>query len=414
MNKGKSFDIAKKTVMEAFKLVKANKGAPGIDEVSIEMYEDDLKNNLYKLWNRMSSGSYMPSAILGVEIPKKSGGTRLLGIPTVEDRVAQMTAKLNFENMVEGIFYEDSYGYRPNKSAIDAVRITRKRCWKSNWLIEFDIKGLFDNIDHTLLMKAVRKHTDCKWVILYIERWIKAEILLPCNELITREIGTPQGGVISPVLANLFMHYAFDHWISKTFPMNRWARYADDGVIHCNSENEAKDVLKLLKLRMIECNLEIHEEKTKIIYCKDSKRKSDYPNTSFDFLGYEFRARIVGCKDGSMFVGFTPAVSKTSSKSIRAKIRSWKLKWRTSSDIDDLARRINPIIRGWINYYGQFNKTLLYDTLQHVNKAIIQWVKRKYKRFFRRTKRAYSWLSKVSYHKPNLFYHWEVGILPTT
>lgn len=353
MNKGKSFEIARKAVLEAYKLVKANQGAAGVDNISIEMYEVDLKNNLYKLWNRMSSGSYFPSPVLGVEIPKKNGGTRLLGIPTVEDRIAQMVVKLNFEHLVEDVFYPDSYGYRPNKSAIDAVSVTRKRCWETNW-------------------------------------------------------------VISPVHANLFMHYAFDSWISRTFPDNKWARYADDGVIHCKSENEANVILSNLKLRMIECNLEIHQDKTKIIYCKDSKRKLKHTNTSFDFLGYTFRARLVGCKNGSMFISFTPAVSLKASQNIRDKIRSWKLHWKTSADIEVLARIINPVVRGWINYYGQFHKSLLYDLLQHVNRAIIQWVKRKYKRFFRKTTRAYKWLAKVASYQPKLFYHWEVGILPAT
>lgn len=414
MNKGKSFEIAKKTVVTAFKLVKANHGTAGIDNISIEEYECDLKNNLYKLWNRMSSGSYFPKPVLGIEIPKKNGGKRLLGIPTVEDRVAQMVVKLNFEYQVEPIFFEDSYGYRPNKSAIDAVRVTRERCWKTDWLIEFDIKGLFDNIDHDLLMKAVRKHTKSNWVILYIERWLKASLLMPNNELVNRDIGTPQGGVISPVLANLFLHYAFDNWITRKHPNNKWARYADDGIIHCKSENEAIDILEKLKKRMTECNLEIHEGKTKIVYCKDSKRKLKYINTSFDFLGYEFRGRLVRCNNGSVFFGFNPAVSRKASKIIRNQIRFWKLHWMTSATIEDLAKRINPVVRGWINYYGKFHKSLLYNMLQNINSAIVRWVKRKYKRFFRRTMRAYKWLHKVSIHNSKLFYHWEVGILPTT
>jgi len=413
MEKGKPFNIARKTVFDAFKLVKSNQGSAGVDGISILEYEANLKDNLYKLWNRMSSGSYFPPAVLGIEIPKKNGGKRLLGIPSVEDRIAQMTAKLHFEGLVEPIFYNDSYGYRPNKSAIDAVTVTRERCWKYDWLIEFDIKGLFDNIDHTLLMKAVRKHTDCKWVILYIERWLKAPIQMPNHENVKRDKGTPQGGVISPVLANLFMHYAFDRWITTGYKKNPWARYADDGIIHCKDEKESRELLGHLEKRMIECGLEIHPDKTKIIYCKDSKRKGQYTNTSFDFLGYTYSARMLSCKNGSMFVGFNPAVSKKACKSIRMAIRSWKLHRRTSADIDKIAHSINPILRGWINYYGKFHKSELFDVLQHVNRAIIQWVKRKYKRFWRRTTRACEWLKQVSKYKSKMFCHWEVGILPT-
>lgn len=413
MTKAKPFMIARKTVLEAFKLVKANHGSAGVDGITTSEYEANLEDNLYKLWNRMSSGSYFPPAVLGVEIPKKNGGKRLLGIPTVEDRIAQMTVKLHFEKLVEPIFYNDSYGYRPNKSAIDAVGVTRERCWKYDWLIEFDIRGLFDNIDHELLMKAVRKHTDSKWAILYVERWLKASLQMPNKEIISREKGTPQGGVISPVLANLFMHYAFDRWITTTHPENRWARYADDGIIHCKTESEAIKLLEQLKNRMKDCKLEIHADKTKIVYCQDSKRKEKHENTTFDFLGYTFRARLVGCKNGSMFVSFTPAVSKKASKSIREAIRDWKLHWRVSVDIDKIAHSINPIVRGWINYYGKFCKSELFNTIQHVNRAIIQWIKRKYKRFWRRTTLACNWLKQVAKYNGKLFYHWGVGILPT-
>jgi len=290
--------------MEAFKLVKANKGASGTDEKTIAEFEADLKNNLYKLWNRMSSGSYFPKPVKAVKIPKKSGGVRLLGVPTVEDRIAQMVARLYFEPLLEPIFYDDSYGYRPHKSAIDAVRVTRSRCWRYDWLVEFDIKGLFDNIDHKLLMKAVRKHTDIKWVILYIERWLKAPMKMPDDTVKERLSGTPQGSVISPVLANLFMHYAFDRWMKTKNPNNPWARYADDGLIHCRTKDEALHVLGKLAKRLKECKLEINPEKTKIIYCKDANRKEKHEHISFDFLGYTFRTRLARNKNGIYFAGF--------------------------------------------------------------------------------------------------------------
>lgn len=296
MEEGKSFEISKHQVLEAYKRVKANQGAAGIDEINISEFEKDLKSNLYKIWNRMSSGSYFPPPVKAVKIPKKSGGARILGVPTVGDRVAQMVAKLYFEPTVEPYFHPDSYGYRPGKSAIDAVGITRQRCWKYDWVLEFDIKGLFDNIDHELLMKAVRKHTDCKWIILYIERWLKAPFEAEEGEIIERTAGTPQGGVISPVLGNLFMHYAFDKWMERNFPNNPWARYADDAVAHCWTKGQAEQLLAKLELRLKECKLELHPEKTRIIYCKDGKRRGKHPEDKFDFLGYTFRRRLVKSK----------------------------------------------------------------------------------------------------------------------
>jgi RNA-directed DNA polymerase len=296
MKEGKSVEISRHQVLEAYKRVIANKGAPGIDGVNFSEFEKDWKNNLYKLWNRMSSGSYFPSAVKGVEIPKKNGNSRLLGIPTIVDRVAQMVVRMNFEPLVEPVFLDDSYGYRPNRSAIDAVGVTRQRCWKMPWVIEFDIKGLFDNIDHELMMKAVRVHTDSKWMILYIERFLKAPIVMPDGTVQERNSGTPQGGVISPVLANLFMHYAFDRWIATNFPHNPWCRYADDGIAHCRTKEEAERLLERLKMRMLDCKLEIHPEKTRIVYCRSDRYPERYEHESFDFLGYTFRRRLCAKK----------------------------------------------------------------------------------------------------------------------
>lgn len=304
MSKAKSFDIPKRQVYEAYKAVKANRGSAGIDEISINEFDNNLKNNLYKLWNRMSSGAYFPSPVKAVEIPKKNGGIRTLGIPTVEDRIAQMVVKMSIEPKIEPYFLNDSYGYRPNRSAHDAIEITRKRCWRYNWVLEFDIKGLFDNIDHELLMKAVTTHTDNKWEILYIQRWLKAPIKRINGEIEARNMGTPQGGVISPILANLFLHYAFDKWMDRSFKNNPWCRYADDGVVHCSSKSEATYILEQLKLRMKECKLEIHPEKTSIVYCKDSNRKECHKNIEFTFLGYTYRPRKAKGRNGSTFTSF--------------------------------------------------------------------------------------------------------------
>ena len=341
MNKTKSYDISKQVVWEAYKKVKANKGSAGIDGESMEQFEENLKDNLYKLWNRMSSGSYFPPPVKVVEIPKKGKGTRILGIPTVADRIAQMVAKAYFEPTVEPHFLSDSYGYRPGKSAIDAVAITRKRCWRYDWVLEFDIKGLFDNIDHDLLLRAVRKHTDTKWVILYIERWLKAPFQMKDGEILERTSGTPQGGVISPVLSNLFLHYVFDIWMSRNRPMNPWARYADDGIAHCCSQEEAIELLTQLKARFEECGLELHPEKTRIAYCKDDDRREIHQETKFDFLGYTFRPRRSKNRHGKFFINFTPGVSRKSSKAMRLKIRQWRMHLKPDKEIEDLSRMFN-------------------------------------------------------------------------
>jgi RNA-directed DNA polymerase len=412
MNKTKPYNISKKAVYEAFLRVKANKGSAGIDEESIAEFELNLADNLYKLWNRMSSGSYFPPAVKAVEIPKKAGGTRTLGIPTVTDRIAQMVVKLYFEPSVEPFFHEDSYGYRPKKSAIQAIEITRKRCWRYNWVLEFDIKGLFDNIDHDLLMRAVEKHTQISWVKLYIKRWLKAPFQMK-DGIKERTSGTPQGGVISPVLANLFLHYTFDKWMAINHPNNPFARYADDAVIHCKTEDEATRLLESLNKRMSECKLELHPIKTRIVYCKDADRKENYENTSFDFLGYTFRPRLSKNRWGKHFVNFTPAISNKAKKSIRQKVRDWKLQLKAEKDLTDLSNMFNSKIIGWINFYGKFYKSEMYSTLRHINKALIMWARKKYKRLARHKKRAEYFLGRIAKQNPKLFKHWELSIKPT-
>lgn len=413
MSQTKPFDISKKIVMEAYEQVKANKGTAGIDEQSIGIFEGNLKNNLYKLWNRMSSGSYFPSPVKAVEIPKKSGGKRTLGIPTVTDRIAQMVVKLYFEPEVELHFYQDSYGYRPGKSALDAVAITRQRCWKYDWVLEFDIKALFDTIDHELLMRAVTKHTDSQWIILYITRWLSSPFKTSEGKIIERTAGTPQGGVISPVLANLFMHYVFDKWMGRTNPQNPWARYADDGVIHCTSKEEAETLLTKLKERLAECKLELHPDKTRIVYCKDKKRTGEHQNIHFDFLGYTFRPRSAQNKQGGQFLSFLPAVSGKAIKAMTQTIKQWKIHRMTDKELEDIARIINPVVRGWINYYGRFYKTAMNQIIWRINWRLRRWVANKYKRVKSSQRRAQNWLRKITESKPKLFVHWQHGITPT-
>jgi RNA-directed DNA polymerase len=409
VDKAKPYCISKWEVWEAYKRVKANQGAAGVDGQSIAEFEEDLKNNLFKIWNRMSSGSYFPPPVRRVEIPKDNNGTRPLGIPTVADRIAQMVAKRYLEPILEKCFHPDSYGYRPKKSAIEAIGVARQRCWRYDWVLDLDIKGFFDSIDHDLLMRAVRKHTDCKWVILYIERWLKAPVQLVDGSLIHRDKGTPQGGVISPLLANLFLHYAFDTWMQKHYPQIPFERYADDGICHCRSKTEAEGFRVSIERRFAECGLELSTQKTKIIYCKNDNRRGDYPEQKFDFLGYTFRPRGTMSREGKYFVGFTPAISNKATKSICDTMRRWKLHRRSDKSLDELAQFINPVLRGWINYYGHFHKSALYRTFQHLNNTLVRWASRKYKRLRRYYKRARLWLQGVMHRQPTLFAHWQLS-----
>jgi RNA-directed DNA polymerase len=406
----KPFNIDKRKVYEAYLQVRSNGGAAGADGITIEQFEADLKSNLYKIWNRMSSGAYFPPPVRAVSIPKKTGGQRILGVPTVADRVAQTVVKQMIEPALEAIFLANSYGYRPEKSALDAVGVTRERCWKYDWILEFDVKGLFDNIDHEFLLRAVRKHVTCTWVLLYVERWLTAPMLQEDGTIVERSRGTPQGGVVSPILSNLFMHYAFDIWMARTFPDLPWCRYADDGLVHCRSEEEAQIIREALQTRLSECRLELHPSKTKIVYCKDDRRRGKYDAVTFDFLGYCFRPRSVkGPRSQKMFCGFTPAVSKQALNAMRATIRDLKIRKRTEVTLDDIARELNPIIRGWIAYYGRYTRSALYPMARYINQTLVVWFKRKYKRFHRRLGRARLFLAKIARENRRLFVHWQLG-----
>lgn len=411
MDETKPFKISKQVVLEAFNKVKANKGSYGIDDQTIEEYEQNLKSNLYKLWNRMSSGTYFPKPVKAVAIPKKSGGQRILGIPTVEDRVAQMIAKMYLEPNVEPIFYEDSYGYRPNKSAINALEVTRKRCWKYEWILEFDVKGLFDNIRHDYLLKLVSRHTEEKWIMLYVERWLKTPFKMVDGTIVERTAGTPQGGVISPVLANIFMHYTFDDFMSKEFKNIPWCRYADDGVCHCVSLKQAKYLKKKLQDRFAKCGIEMNLEKTRIVYCKELERKYNYENTTFDFLGYTFRQRMVKTNKGKVFTGFAPAISGKAQKSIRKEIRSWNLQKQTSLNIVEISNKYNSKMQGWINYYSHYYKSEMRNVLRYINKCLMKWAMRKYKNITSERK-ARKWLQRIAENNVKLFAHWKFGIIP--
>ena len=409
----KSFRISKWVVWEAYTRVKANHGAAGVDAESVEMFEQDLKNNLYRIWNRMSSGTYFPPPVRTVGIPKKDGSERRLGIPTVADRIAQTVVKMYLEPEVEPQFHPDSYGYRPRKSAIDALTATRQRCWRYDWVIDLDVRGFFDNLDHSLVMRAVRKYTRCRWILLYVQRWLTAPMQQDDGTLVPRTTGTPQGGVASPLLANIFLHLAFDDWMRTTHPDVPFERYADDIVAHCRTETQAQKVLSHIKRRLAQCRLEVHPEKTRIVYCKDDDRPGQYPMEQFTFLGYTFRSRRAKNRWGRYFISFIPAVSNAAATRMRQTMRRWHLPRRSDKAIDDLARMWNPVLRGWIQYYGRFYKSALYSVFCHFNGLLVRWAMRKYKRLRRRRRRASYWLGGLARREPRLFAHWHLlGLTP--
>jgi len=393
--------------------VKSNGGAAGVDRESLQAFEKKLKDNLYKIWNRLSSGSYFPPPVKGISIPKKSGGVRMLGIPTVSDRVAQSVVKMVLEPILEPVFHEDSYGYRPERSAHDAIAVVRTRNWEYDWVVEFDIKGLFDNIDHDLLMRALRKHCQTPWVLLYVERWLKAPMETHEGELIERTKGTPQGGVVSPLLANLFLHYAFDRWVSENLPGVPFCRYSDDGVLHCKSKAQAEMVIQKLGERFRECGLELHPDKTQIVYCWDSNRKEEHPVNQFTFLGFAFCSRGAKKKDGTYFMGFLPGVSRDALRHMRQTIRRWKLQLRNSLELTDSSAQFNPILRGWKNYYTRFYGSAMAPVWQHMNYYLAHWMRRKYKQLSGHKTRASRKLRLLAEDNPNLFAHWKAGYTST-
>lgn len=398
----KTNPITKKMVLEAYKKVRDNGGSAGVDQQDLESYAKNLQRNLYKLWNRLTSGSYFPSPVREVKIPKRAGGYRSLGIPTVEDRIAQQVVKSHLEPIVDHTFHPNSYGYRPGKSAHDALEVADKRCREFKWVLDVDIKGFFDNLDHELLIKGLERYTKEKWVIMYVKRWLNARILNSDNVLIDRWSGTPQGGVISPLLANIYLHFTFDKWIEKYYSYIRFERYCDDIIIHCVSQSQAEFIKKVITKRFNECKLELNESKTHIVYCKNRFRKEKFDKVSFDFLGYTFRPRLWKTKRGLM-LAFSPCMSQQAKKAVRDKIRGMAL-YRFQVSIQELAKTLNPKLRGWIGYYCKYNKWSTHGLWSFVNLRIAKWLKenRKFP-----IKRAFKWLRGVFKTQPNLFAHWE-------
>jgi group II intron reverse transcriptase/maturase len=403
---GKTHDIPKRLIWDAWLKVKENGGAAGADGVTIEQFETRLKDNLYRLWNRMSSGSYFPGSVRAVEIPKK-GGTRVLGIPNVIDRVAQTAAALMLEPSVEKVFHDDSYGYRPRRSPEDAVRACRRRCFQRAWVVDLDVKAFFDSVPWDLMLKAVARHTDQKWVLLYVERWLKAPMLMPDGTLAQRVKGTPQGGPISPLIANIFLHYGFDMWMVREFPTVWFERFADDVVVHCVTERQARQVQDAIGRRLAEVGLLMHPDKTWIVYCKDSRRRLDFEQVSFTFCGFMFRPREAYDKvRKESYTGFLPAVAPGKLTDISRKAASWRLHRRTNSTLEDLAEEVNPVLRGWLNYFTVFYPSAVTPIGKRMDRHLMRWARRKYKRLERSEKRARAWLTGVRKRSPDLFVHW--------
>jgi RNA-directed DNA polymerase len=410
MSKTKPFAIDKQQVMQAYFKVKANKGSAGVDGESLDEFTKNCKDNLYKIWNRMSSGSYFPPPVLLVQIPKKEKNTyRNLGVPSVSDRIAQTVVADLVDMAVEPLFVENSYGYRYKKSALQALEQTRVRCWRYDWVVDVDIKGFFDNLSHELLMKAVRKHVKTKWMLLYIERWLVAPLQMQDGALMPRTKGVPQGSVIGPALANLYLHYAQDLWLQRNYPDCPFERFADDSVIHCHTEQQAIEVKEALARRLEECELEMHAQKTRIVYCKDSNRRNNYPNIQFDFLGYTFKPRQA--QNSIRKVSFTnclPAVSSKSKKAMRDKMKKWETLRLSGSKLGEVVAEINPVVRGWINYYGRFYTSKLRTFMREVNLRIVKWARSKYLNIRASEIKGLLWLKKLSQQKPNLFAHWKL------
>jgi len=406
MNVAKPFGITKRMVLEAYWHVKSNRGAAGIDQESLEMFAANLSRNLYQLWNRLASGSYFPPPVKQVEIPKKKGGVRVLGVPTVADRIAQAVVKARIEGELETLFHPDSYGYRRKRSAAEAVAVTRQRCWKYEWVVEFDIQRAFDELDHELLRRVIRRHVKDRWALLYIERWMTAPFVTKEGEIRPRSKGTPQGGVISPTLMNLVMHYVFDQWMERKHGSCPFARYADDAVVHCRSEAQAKYLLAAIERRLKDYGLSIHPQKSGVVYCKHSRRRKDYPRIQFTFLGFTFRPRSARRRDGKIFTNFLPAVSRDALKGMMGEMRRWAMTRQTSVSLHELAKRYNPILRGWLGYYGRFYRSALRRVFDQFDRKLARWARRKYRKLQTHKRGSFQWLKRIMGRQPRLFDHW--------
>lgn len=408
----KTQPITKEQVWEAYCHIRKNGNACGVDKLTLKGYEEVKSRELYKVWNRMASGSYFPPPVRRVEIPKDGGKLRQLGIPTVSDRVAQMVVKHHLEPMLERIFHKNSFGYRPGRNPHMALKQAKEECWKKGWVIDLDIESFFDNMDHELLLRALQRHVKEKWVLMYVERWLKVPVVLEDGSVKEREKGSPQGGVISPLLSNLFLHYVFDRWMEIHHPHITFERYADDIVVHCKTKKQAEWLLARIGERMQSCNLRLHQEKTKVVYCKQSGRNDVFERVTFDFLGFTFKPKKARKPNGELFLGFGPVISRKSTAKLMAELRRLNLHRRTRHELPTLAEVLEPKLRGWFNYYGRIDKWTLSLIMFKLNERLIKWASKRFKRFKRNKLKARKWLVRVYNDFPNLFYHWQLGFKP--
>lgn len=406
----KPIPITKKMVKEAYRKVNSNKGSAGVDAESLDKFQENLLPNLYKIWNRMSSGSYFAQPVKEVIIPKSDGGERKLGIPTISDRIAQEVVKTYLEPRMEALFSKHSYGYRPKKSAHNALEKVRENVRQYSWVVDMDIKAFFDEVNHELLLKAIDKHVTEKWVKMYIIRWLESPVQTQDGTLVYKNgQGTPQGGVISPLLANLFLHYVLDKWLEKIYPNLTFVRYADDVIVHCYSEAQSHEVLKAIKARLEECQLRLSEQKTKIVYCQayNRARQKNYPK-KFDFLGFTFKPRTKATKEGRLFLGFDCEISQKSQTRITQKWLDLKFHKQSAINLQDIAEKLRLQTIGVARYYGYFKVWTLQKLFRNLENRLAKWVRNKYKSIKGSYAKAHRWLKEIRSHYPTLFYHWQL------
>ncbi len=402
----KTIPVTRSMVDSAYQKVKKGGKSAGVDGISMKEFAEKEEKNLYKIWNRLTSGSYYPPAVRRVEIPKSPGKTRSLGIPTVGDRVAQMVVKEEIEPKLEGEFLENTYGYIKGKGALEAVGKVRENVWKKSWVIDLDIEKFFDSVDHELLMKVLSRHVEPKWLKMYISRWLKSGVINTKGEREETKVGVPQGGVISPLLSNIFIHYVVDKWMEKHYPEVVMVRYSDDVIIHCETKEEAEEVLSSLTERLRRCKLKINEEKTKIIYCKSSRNRNNDSEVSFDFLGYTFKP-MTKCKNGKLFLGYDCEISKKSRKKVIREIRKLRIERKTGKNLSTISREINPKVQGWINYYGRYGRNGLRSIVMKLDKRLLKWVLNRYKSLKRSVKKGYKLLGKLKECRGIIPAHWK-------
>lgn len=402
--------ISYEMVAKAYRKVRRGGKAAGIDEESWKDFaKKGVERQLYVIWNRMASGSYFPQAVREVKIPKKDGRKRKLGIPTLRDRIAQEVVKNYMERRIDQQFHENSYGYRPMRSSHEAIEQVRKNCLIRDWVVDLDISKFFDEIDHGLMLRGVGAMIEESWVKMYVKRWLEMKVEREDGQQYDRGgKGTPQGGVISPLLANIFLHFALDEWLRLQYPGISFVRYADDMVLHCETKQEAEEVLEAIRKRLEEVKLRLNEEKTRIVYCKDYRRKGKHEHVKFGFLGFSFQPRQAQSrlKPGTSFTAYTAEISRENQKKIRGMIRT-SINWRnTTQEITDIADKVNSKVRGWINYFGCYGKKRLRRCLLYLDWRMIRWLKRKHRIG---TRRAIDLLANYQISNPDMFCHWQYG-----